>query len=75
MQYRVRDMTPTKFKRYRKKPLHVMAYLLTKNQAVITPEGTMQGTAGNDYLVIGTANESYIVKKDIFEHVYELAEV
>ena len=63
-----------KFKRYRKKPLHVMAYLLIKDQAVHTPEGTMQGTAGEHYMVIGTADEPYIVKKDIFEHVYELVE-
>ena len=58
-------------KLYRKRPLVVKARQLTADMDVDTLEGTMQGHAG-DYFVIGVKGEKYIVRQDIFEATYVL---
>ena len=74
MQYRVRDVMTIPFKAYRKKPIIVKARLITEDETVHTLEGTMYGSAGLHYLVIGIKAERYFVRKDIFEASYELVE-
>ena len=39
-----------------------------------TLEGRMHGKAEQHYMVTGIKNESYFVRKDIFEETYELAD-
>lgn len=60
------------FKPYTHKPTGVWAKQITEDQSVETLEGTMCGKAG-DYLVVGTSGEKYIVKKHIFQCIYEPA--
>jgi len=58
-------------KRYRKKPLCVLAIQVTEPFEVETLEGLMQGKTG-DYLVKGIEGELYPVNKEIFEKSYEV---
>jgi len=54
----------------RKNNTNIFAMQLGKDCLLDTLEGTMTGRA-LDYLVKGTVGEFYIVKKDIFEGIYE----
>lgn len=57
-------------KQYRKKPIIIHAVQMNGDFVVDTLEGEMRGKAG-DYLVYGTHDEEYPVRKDIFEENYE----
>ena len=58
-------------KRYRKKPIVILAW---KNDVcpmdISTLEGTMTAELG-DYIIVGIAGEVYPCKPDIFEQSYE----
>ncbi len=58
------------YKAYRKKPVVVHAIQMGGDFIVNTLEGEMGGHKG-DYLVYGTHDEEYPVRKDIFEANYE----
>lgn len=58
------------FKEYRKKPVIIEAAQMNGDFIIKTLEGEMKGKAG-DYFVIGTHDEEYPVRKDIFEANYE----
>ena len=58
---------------YRHKPSIIYAHKVDMPVTVKTLEGDMDGNIG-DYLVLGTQGEAYIVKKAIFEDIYELIE-
>ena len=68
------DTVPNPTKLYRKKPIVVKAFLLTRDTTINTLEGTMQAKAGEHYMVTGIKGENYPVRKDIFEELYELVE-
>ena len=57
-------------KSYRKKPVIIQAVQMNGDFFVKTLEGEMKGKKG-DYLVYGTHDEEYPVRKDIFEENYE----
>jgi len=57
-------------KKYRKKPVVIEAVQMNGNFVVKTLEGEMRGKKG-DYLVYGTHDEEYPVRKDIFEENYD----
>jgi len=57
-------------KSYRKKPVIIQAVQMSGDFIVDTLEGEMKGKKG-DYLVYGTHDENYPVRKDIFEENYE----
>ena len=59
---------------YMKKPIIIKAFLLQKDMVYDTLEGRMHGKAEKHYMVTGIKNESYFVRKDIFEETYELAD-
>lgn len=58
---------------YRKLPFEIEAIELAEDAVVSTLEGDMQGRVG-DMLVTGVEGESYIIKRDIFDKTYELAD-
>ena len=58
-------------KSYRKKPVIIQAVQMNGDFIVNTLEGEMRGKKG-DYLVYGTHDEEYPVRKDIFEENYEV---
>ena len=58
------------FHRYVKKRIPIRAEELDRPMEINTMEGTFRGKKG-DYLVIGVRDETYIVKKDIFEQTYD----
>ena len=60
-------------KRFRKKPVIVTAYQLTKKIIIPTLEGDMIGNPG-DWLITGVNGEQYPCKPDIFEKTYEPVE-
>ena len=53
-----------------KKRIPVQAYQTTKPVDIKTLEGTMHANVG-DWIVIGTNNEKWPVKKEIFKKTYE----
>lgn len=53
-----------------KKRIPVQAYQTTKPVDIETLEGTMHANIG-DWIVTGTNNEKWPVKKEIFEKTYE----
>ena len=61
-------------RQYRKKPVIINAFLLKRDMVCDTLEGRMHGKAEQHYMVTGIKNESYFVRKDIFEETYELAD-
>ena len=61
-------------RQYRKKPVVIKAFLLKRDMVYDTLEGRMYGKAKKHYMVTGIKNESYFVRKDIFEETYELAD-
>ena len=56
--------------RYIKKPIPIQAVRIDKDFQIETPEGMMNGRAG-DYLVQGVRGKYYPVKKEIFEQTYD----
>lgn len=58
------------FKKCMKKPISVRATKMRDDFFVKTPEGVMEGDAG-DYLMIGIDGERYPCKKEIFEKSYD----
>ena len=52
----------------------INAFLLKRDMVYDTLEGRMYGNAEKHYMVTGIKNESYFVRKDIFEETYELVE-
>ena len=62
------------YKQYRKRPLVVTARKLLVDESIETPEGIMQGKAG-DYLVCGIYDELYPMAKAIFEDSYDEVKV
>ena len=60
-------------KRFRKKPVIVTAYQLTKKMIIPTLEGDMIGNPG-DWVITGVNGEQYPCKPDIFEKTYEPVE-
>jgi len=57
-------------RRYRKKPVEVMAVRMENDFDVETLEGRMSGRKG-DYLVRGEKGELYPVKRYVFESTYK----
>ena len=55
----------------RKKPIIVNALRMLVDFEVDTLEGTHRGKAG-DYLLKGVEGELYLVKKEIFEKIYDI---
>jgi len=55
---------------YKKKPVKIIACLLTENVLVETLEGTMKGNKG-DYLIQGIKGELYPCKLEIFKETYK----
>jgi hypothetical protein len=54
-----------------KKPIPIKALKMSTDFFVDTPEGRVQGKAG-DYLLIGIKGERYPCRKDIFEESYDI---
>jgi len=67
------DFVEGKLELYRKKPVVVHAVELSKDVAIETLEGTMQGKAG-DFLIKGVEGEIYPCKRSIFLATYEKVE-
>lgn len=67
------EVMPDLSKQYRKKPVIITAIQMKHVFTVKTLEGDMTGHVG-DYLVTGTHDEQYPVKKEIFEENYEEVE-
>ena len=61
------------WKKYRKKPIVIMAIQVQGDFTVNTLEGLMKGKHG-DYLIVGIEGERYPCKKEIFEKTYEVIE-
>jgi len=57
-------------KRYRRRPVILLAMEFDHPFGVETPEGFMRGQAG-DYLVRGLADEIYPVSAEVFHELYE----
>ena len=61
----------TLWKSYTKKQgIVIKAKVMDEDFEVETMEGKMHGKKG-DYLAVGVRGEEYIVKKNIFEEIYE----
>lgn len=58
------------FHTYVKRRIPIRAEELDRPTEINTIEGTFRGERG-DYFVIGVRGERYIVKKDIFEQIYD----
>lgn len=58
------------FKKYRKKPVVILAKQMQEEFTVNTLEGKMHGMAG-DYLIEGVEGERYPCAKRIFEKTYD----
>lgn len=56
-----------------KKPIPVKAYQTDKHMDIKTLEGTMHANPG-DYIVIGSDDEKWPVKREIFEKTYKVIE-
>jgi hypothetical protein len=63
-------MTEFSKQRFRKKPIEIDAYQLTKQKEIKTREGTLMGYPG-DWVVTGIQGEIYPVGKEIFEMTYD----
>jgi hypothetical protein len=57
--------------KYRKKPITVEAFKLTRSITIETSNGTMKGLPG-DYLITDKNGEQYPYDRDQFEAEYEL---
>jgi len=64
------ELSKTGMEYERKKQTNIKAIVLEFPAMIQTLEGNMKAKKG-DYLVLGTANEIYPVKKEIFEKIYE----
>lgn len=58
------------WKKYRKRPIVIMAKRMRESFSVNTLEGKMVGNAG-DFLIIGVQGEKYPCKKEVFMKTYE----
>ena len=62
-----------RLKKYRKRPLEILARELDETEVIHTPEGDMIAGIG-DYYCVGVMNEHYLMKKEIFEMSYDQIE-
>lgn len=60
----------SELKRYRKKPIVIIAYIAETEEMIPTLEGDMKAKIG-DYVVTGVEGEMYPVKPNIFKKIYE----
>ena len=58
------------WKRYRKKPVEILAYQTLKEMCIDTLEGRMKADKG-DWIIRGVKGEIYPCKPDIFNMTYE----
>lgn len=58
------------FKKYKKKPIPILAKKINEDFEVETLEGTMRAKSG-DYLIVGVRGEKYPCDAEIFEETYE----
>lgn len=70
MKFRLRQINVRVAKKFKKLPIVIDAFQITKEESVDTLEGTMTGNAG-DWKITGVDGEKYYVAKDIFRRTYE----